>query len=189
MKRLLFAIIASLVVYTLPSRPVFQDTTQKHCERSIVSTIDWPAVQDSFAGVSFGTKYVSACNILERKYPRLNLKELGDELGVHVTGFKFAGFTFDEATFYTEKEVGFYRIIMISKFRTEYDQNLIFKHYLSLLKEKYGEKVMVEEDTAYYLDLDNRSVYLSREKTLELTLIYSDDTLRESVHKKNLNEI
>lgn len=188
MYRIIVAVFAVFLFCGMQSRPVFQDTTQKHNERSD-ATVSWPAIQDSFAGVSFGTKYVSACTILERKYPRLNLKELGDELGVHVTGFKFAGFTFDEATFYTEKEVGFYRIIMISKFRTEYDQNLIFNHYLSLLKEKYGEKIMVEEDTAYYLDLHNRSVYLSREKTLELTLIYSDDTLRESIHKKNLNEI
>ncbi len=156
--------------------------------RSGIDAVGLPAVQDNFAGVSFGMKYPLVRGKLERKYHGL-LMEFGKNVGISVRFFEFAGYSFNKAIFYTNGKYGFHKIIMTSDFSSNTDRDLMYGHYLNLLKEKYGSRLLSEDDSAYYRDLNGRSVLLSRKKPYELMLVYCDDTLNDMLHKKHLNEI
>lgn len=161
---------------------------KKQHEPSGVNATTWPAIQDSFCGVTFGCSYERVISKVKRKY-KTGVLGFGVKHGVNVSMFDFGGSVWETTTFYTKPKIGFYRIIMSLQCRSEGDAETTFVYFRGLIQEKYGDNVMITEDgNVFYKDLNDRSILLSR-KGLSVTLAYSDDILSGIEHTRVINEI
>lgn len=161
---------------------------KKQHEPSGVNATTRPAVQDTFCGATFGSSYSTTLSKIKKKY-KSGIMPFGVKYGVSLDMFDFGGFVWSNTVFYTKPKIGFYRIIMSHDCSTTKDAETLFIYFRDLIKEKYGEHVMVtEEDSVFYKDLNGRSVLLSK-KGFSLGLTYSDDILSDIEHARVLNEM